>query len=394
MASLRKKDRSPFWFACFTLSDGTRTQRSTGATDRRQAQRIANEFEDAARAAAGGRFIESRARKTIADIYAMANVNALPSSTIGDFLNSWLKRKELEAGEQTHLKYTGVVEQFKSSLGNKAKREITSIVAADIALFRDELSRRVATSTTNTALKIIRSAFAQARRDGLIDVNEAERVTLLKRKVGSFERRPFTLEELKRILDVANDEWRGMILFGLYTGQRLGDVARLTWANLDLQQHELHLVTSKTGRRQIIPLATPLFRYLLGLPSSDNPDAPLFAHCSSSAQSHTTIGTLSNQFYGVLVAAGLAPQKSHKAIKGDDGKSKGRSVKREQNPLSFHCLRHTATSLLKNAGVSESVAMEFVGHDSTSISRNYTHIDTATLKNAASKLPDITNDNK
>ena len=85
MASLRKHPRSPFLFACFTLPDGRRTQRSTGATDRKQAQRIANQFEDAARAAAQGRFIESRARKAIADIYALANVDTLPGSTVSRF---------------------------------------------------------------------------------------------------------------------------------------------------------------------------------------------------------------------------------------------------------------------------------------------------------------------
>ena len=77
-----------------------------------------------------------------------------------------------------------------------------------------------------------------------VNVNEAERVTLLKRR-DRFERRPFTIDELKRILKVADDEWRGMILFGLYTGQRLGDIATLTWQNLDLQRAELRLVTTK-----------------------------------------------------------------------------------------------------------------------------------------------------
>lgn len=89
----------------------------------------------------------------------------------------------------------------------------------------------------------------------------------------------------------------------------------------------------------------------------------------------------------MLVAAGMATKKSHKA---DPEKGKGRSAKREQNEVSFHSLRHTATTLLKSAGVSDAVAMEFVGHDSKSVSRQYTHIDTATLKQAAAKLPDVT----
>jgi integrase len=101
----------------------------------------------------------------------------------------------------------------------------------------------------NISVKVVRAVLAQARRDGLVDVNEGQRVTLLKRTKG-FERRPFTLAELKRILEAANDEWRGMILVGLYTGLRLSDVATLTWPNLNLQREEIRVTTSKTGRRQ------------------------------------------------------------------------------------------------------------------------------------------------
>jgi integrase len=386
MASLRRKDRSPFWFACFTLPDGTRTQRSTGTTDRRTAQRIANEFEDAASHAADGRFIESRARKTIAHIFSLANRENLPSTSAADFLDAWLTRKELEAGDKTHAKYSSVVTQFKEYLGAKAKRDIANITAADITKFRDALAKRVTPGTVNVSLKILRSAFTQARRDGLVDVNEAERVTVLKRK-DRFERRPFTLPELKRILEAANDEWRGMILFGLYTGQRLSDLATLTWQSLDLQRGELRLVTGKTERRQMIPLAPPLLRYAESLPASDQPDAPLFPRIFDTAQRHKHAGNLSNEFYNILVSAGLAKKKTHKA---DPENRKGRSAKREQNEVSFHSLRHTATSLLKSAGVSEAVAMEFVGHDSKSVSRQYTHIDTDTLRLAADKLPDVT----
>ena len=386
MASLRKKDRSPFFFACFTLPDGTRTQRSTGSSHRGEAQRIANEFEDAAREASAGRFIESRARRVISDIYALANPDRLASSTTEDFFVAWLKRKELEAGEKTHAKYSSVVVQFKDFLGPKVKRDITNVAAADFTKFRDSLARTVTAGTVNVALKILRSAFAQARRDGLVDVNEAERVTLLKRR-DRFERRAFTMEELKRILEAADDEWRGMVMFGLYTGQRLGDIASLTWQNVDLQRAELRLVTGKTGRQQIIPLAKPLLRYVEALPSSDKPDAPLFPRTHATAERHKHAGNLSNQFYNVLVSAGLASKKSHKVA---PGKRKGRSAKREQNDVSFHSLRHTATSLLKAAGVGEAIAMEFIGHDSKSVSRQYTHIETATLRRAAAKLPDVT----
>jgi len=316
----------------------------------------------------------------------MANPDKLTSSTVADFLEAWLKRKELEAGEKTHAKYSSVVAQFLAHLGSKAKRDISNVTAAEFTKFRDSLAARVTPGTVNVALKVLRSAFAQARRDGLIDVNESERVTLLKRKGDRFERRPFTIDELKLILNHAGHEWRGMIMFGLYTGQRLGDIAALTWQNVDLQRSELRLVTGKTGRRQIIPMAPPLVRFVMTLPAGDKPDAALFPKIADTAERHQHAGNLSNQFYSILVDAGLATKKSHKS---DPNKAKGRSAKRNQNAVSFHSLRHTATSLLKNAGASEAVAMEFVGHDSKSVSRNYTHIDTATLREAAAKLPDV-----
>ena len=95
------------------------------------------------------------------------------------------------------------------------------------------------------------------------------------------------------------------------------------------------------------------------------------------------VGTLSNRFYECMVKAGLVPPRSKRS------KGKGRSAPRQASEISFHCLRHTATSLLKNAGVSDVVAREFVGHDSPAVSKLYTHIDTATLRAAAAKMPTL-----
>lgn len=58
--------------------------------------------------------------------------------------------------------------------------------------------------------------------------------------------------------------------------------------------------------------------------------------------------------------------------------------------VTFHSLRHTATSLLKNAGVSEAVARDVIGHESAAISRHYTHIDQGATRKALAKLPDVT----
>jgi len=85
-----------------------------------------------------------------------------------------------------------------------------------------------------------------------------------------------------------------MILFGLYTGQRLGDIARLTWANVDLPGQRIRLTTQKTGKTLSIPMAEPLARHVMSLPVSDDTSSPR-AFCVLEPWREGKTGGLSNQ---------------------------------------------------------------------------------------------------
>jgi integrase len=347
---------------------------------------IALKYEAATGAARKGRFNDTAARKVIAEIYAMGNIETLAQSNTRAFMEAWLKRKAIETDPATHARYSAVVEDFLAYLGNRAEDDIVRLSVADITGFRDAIASRLSVSTVNLSVKSIRGALASAKQDGLITENPAERVSLLKDR-NALGRRAFTMGEIKKILVECNDEWRGLILFGLYTGQRLGDLAGLTWAQIDLQENLLSLSSGKTNRRTIVPLASPVIRYLENLPSSDDPTAPLFPDSFETVRiASGRVGTLSNRFHNLLVSAGLVPKRSH------ESKGKGRDAGREHSGLSFHCLRHTATSLLKNAGVGEAIAMDIIGHDSSAISAKYTHIETAAKRGAIDKMPDVTKD--
>lgn len=379
MASVWKHPESKYWFACFTLPNGKRTKRSTKKTGRSDAQKIAEKFEEAARHVT----TEAQARKVLADIYALSTGKALKSASIKDYLTRWATSKKNELSKSTSTKYVGTTKQFIEHLGTRADSDLTHLDKDDVAGFRDAIAASRSTGTANLALKIIRIAFGQAKRDGLMHDNPAEQIKILKASKTGNERRAFTLPELKSILNVAGGEMKGLILFGLYTGQRLGDVACFTWQNLDLAREELNFISSKTKRQQIIPLAHPLVQYIKSMPSSAKPNLPIFPEAAEKVGKEERTGTISNQFYAVMVSAGLAPKRSHRAT------GKGRSGKRTMNELSFHALRHTATSLMKNAGISSSIVQEFIGHDSPAISANYTHIETSALKKAADSMPDI-----
>jgi integrase len=177
-----------------------------------------------------------------------------------------------------------------------------------------------------------------------------------------------------------------MILAGLYTGQRLKDLAGLTWNNVDLERNEIRLTTSKTKRRQFIPIAAPFRAYLDELAVGDDPKAPLFPDLYPFAVKDGGSARLSDQFYEILVTANLVKERPPK----DKSTGKGRDGARTKTEISFHSLRHSATSLLKQAGVSESVARDLIGHDSADVSANYTHTDDASRRTAIDSLPDIT----
>ena len=158
-------------------------------------------------------------------------------------------------------------------LGERAAFDMGRIEAQDILAFRKSEAERVSPSTVNHALKFLRMAFEQAKRDGVIVDSPTAGISTLKRAARA-SGGPFTPPELGRLLAVADPEWKSLLLFGFYTGQRLGDLSRLTWAHVDLQRQELSFTAAKTGRRSLLPLATPLLRHLESLPAGDKPSDP------------------------------------------------------------------------------------------------------------------------
>jgi integrase len=386
MASLRRFPRSPYWFACFKGPDGRQRQCSTKETDKKRAQKIAEQYEGSSRTAQAGLLTAKQARKVIGEIFEISNRELLPVDSIKSFFGNWIATKKITAGHKTYVRYAGILKEFLRWLGPLGDYLLPHLSSTLIAKYRDYLAHKQSPASVNVALACIQTALEQAFNDNLIDVNEATRVQRLPDEPNKpQERRPFTDDELRAILKVADTEWRGMTLCGLYHGLRLGDVASLRWPNVVLEARELRFKTEKTGREMVIPIAEPFYRYLLEI-AGDDPRAPLFPRAFALRQRKIPTSALSNQFYRIMTEAGVVQKRTNKKQRT----GLGRSGRRQSGGLGFHCLRHTATSLLKRAGASDVVAREIVGHESAAVSRTYSHIDTATLRAAIDKLPDIT----
>ena len=393
MPSIHRQPGRPYWFCAFSIwNPETRTSRrvfrSTKTRDKKQALEICRAWHKAALKARNGKLSVDAAREVIAqgvsDVFTAANIESLPSASIKSWCETWTEAKAIETEESTHARYKRVIERFTSFLGEaKSKRDLSTLQASDVARFRDREAKELSRSTANLSVKVLRICLGEAVRQTLLAVNPAVRVKLLKSTAES-KRRAFTLDEIKRILRACGDdaEWRGLVLFGLYLGQRLGDLAKLTWRAVDLDSGEIAFTARKTGRRIVLPLVQPLIDYLSALPSSDNPNAYIFP----SLAKHKRTASLSNQFREILVEAGLVEP----LPRGHRSTGRGRSGAREPSELSFHSLRHSAVTMLKAAGVSDFMAREIVGHESAAVSRQYTHLTTNDKRAAMQRLPDVT----
>ena len=394
MPSIHRQPGRPYWFCAFSIWNpetltSRRVFRSTKTRDKKQALEICRAWHKAALKARNGKLSVDAAREVIAqgvsDVFTAANIESLPSASIKSWCDTWTEAKAIETEESTHARYKRVIERFTGFLGEaKSKRDLSTLQASDVARFRDREAKELSRSTANLSVKVLRICLGEAVRQGLLAVNPAVRVKLLKSTAES-KRRAFTLDEIKRILRACGDdaEWRGLVLFGLYLGQRLGDLARLTWRAVDLDSGEIAFTTRKTGRRIVLPLVQPLADYLASLPTSDKPNAFIFPHAACAKRT----ASLSNQFRTILVEAGLVEP----LPRGHKSTGKGRNQAREASEISFHSLRHSAVTMLKAAGVSDFMAREIVGHESAAVSRQYTHLSTDDKRAAMQRLPDITN---
>lgn len=384
MASLTKRPRSQYWTACFTGADGRRLKRSTKESNRQKAQKIADEFEQAARSERTA----TQTREVIADLHEQITGESLPNTSLRQYLEEWLESKLPTVGHSAQLLYRRSADRLADFLGGRANEPMTSITREDLVRFRNAEGERVSASTANNLLKCAKRIFRDAYRDRLIVENPGEFVEPLRARVADRDqqRRPFTTGELQHLLKVANPEWTSMILFGLYTGQRLGDISRLLWRDVDIAKGMITFHISKTDRIHRTGIAEPLREFLEG--RAGDLDMPVHpeAHRIVNKQDGRT-GTLSRQFGEILQAAGLREKRTRSHHKDKD--KNGRDGKRTMQPLTFHSLRRTTTTMLHEAGVPAAIAQEIIGHNSKEVHDIYISIGKSAVDDALGKLPEI-----
>jgi integrase len=388
MASITKDahqpPKTPFWIACFNGvgSDGKvrRLKRSTKTTDRKLAQKMADEWETLEKLAGEKRLTESQCRKVIAQMYERTVGEPLHFKTAREYLTEWVESKKNETELRAWLKYDQIVTDFLAHVGVKADRLLREITPSDIRSYRDALKRKgLAAPTVNHAVKILRMPFKAAHDAGYIDINPNTKNTVrpVKDEARNVEKDVFTREQLSELVKAApSKDWMGAILCAYYTGLRLRDIADLQWSAVDLEGRIIKVTTRKTGKTVTVPIH-PQFAAWLDKQTRGIGKAPVFPTLAGKAGGGKS--GLSMAFRRIMEGAKIKGRLLREA----------NGVGRSQSSLSFHSLRHGFVSAMANAGVAQELRQKLTGHASAEMNAQYTHHELESLRAAVSVIPSI-----
>lgn len=319
--------------------------------------------------------VEAHLRKAFATI--LEDVVGAPAITHRAWFTGWLESKANEVSDSTLKSYTKAINEAVAFFSDLGREDLSEITDRDCLALRDHWAKQNSLTTADHKRIILSMSFSDAVRGRLIAENVAARARALKNTERQ-RRKPFTSEQFATILQHCDVHWRALCLLGLYTGgQRLGDLAKLRWRNVDLAGGVISTVAQKTSAPIILPIVPALLAALKALPVSDGPDSFLFPKLAAASQQMRSF-----YFKEILQRAGLVPKRDRRPK--EKGSVPSRRKRLEQ--FSFHSFRHMATSMLKAAGVGEGIAKAIVGHKSQAISDNYTHIDLGTMRAALEKL--------
>ena len=150
-------------------------------------------------------------------------------------------------------------------------------------------------------------------------------------------------EEMARLIEVADESLRPILITALHTGLRRGELFHLTWQDADFKLGVIRVVYTKNGERREIPMTDTLRGTLQHLPRHLASD---YVFTGKTGQGLVDVR---KRFY-----RGLREAKTEGFV--------------------FHDLRHTFASHLVMAGVDLMTVKEFLDHRDIKMTLRYAHL--------------------
>src|SRR5215203_6010843 len=226
-----------------------------------------------------------------------------------------------------------IVVPWKNRPANSITRRDVSVLVADAAERAPVLANRVLATT--------RRLFGWAIAQGLLETNPCDQV-----ERPTFERareRVLTTGELRALwrgFDSIDPSWATLFRLCLLTGQRVGEVLTMRWADIDGEWWTVPSTTAKNGMSHRVPLSPRALQVLLETPRRGE-----YVFCSPRAPERPLRG-YRKAFKRACARAGVENARPHD-------------------------LRRTAASMMTSMGVSRIVVGHILNHAERGVTAIY-----------------------
>ena len=135
MASVWRHPESQFWRACFRDENARQRRISTKETDRKKAQRLADEYEKASRTKRSLR----QAQAVLDRLHEELSGERVVRTSLRQYLDDWFDGKKAETAPSTMTFYRSSLAKFLQFLGKRSDDPMTEVTKQDVVAFRNSL---------------------------------------------------------------------------------------------------------------------------------------------------------------------------------------------------------------------------------------------------------------
>lgn len=260
--------------------------------------------------------------------------------TFGELIEWYLGLKSVKK-LKSFERVEDALDNFKKAFGNKVVSTIKPLDLENYQVTREEDGK--APATIDMELTIAKTVVNKAFDNDLVGGRTLKAFRSIKRKLkrGSNARdRKLSIEEYVRLLGVASDHLRGILIIAMNTGMRKGEIFDLKWSYIDMKGGFIRLPKEATKEKQSksIPINSNVKKVLGSLPR---------------ALHHDSVIT----YRGKPVDMGL--RKSMIAACKAAGIEFGMN---KQGGLRFHDIRGTVKTNMLKAGIDKALRDKLLGH--------------------------------
>ena len=238
-----------------------------------------------------------------------------------------------------------------------ANRSIASIQGKDIAAYRDARLKEVAPNTVRHELAILSHLYTIAVKEwgmaGLL--NPVQQIRAPKMPAGR-DRRLLPGEMEKIIAASESPVLPDIVQFAIETGMRQSEISGMTWDMVDLKKRTMTLLVTKNGDKRVVPLSSEAVRILSGL--LRRIDGKVWGITS----------------HAVAVAWRRAVSRARAVYEKECKEKKEKPDTSFLVDLTFHDLRHEATSRFFEKGFNVMEVASITGHKTLQMLKRYTHL--------------------